>query len=111
MKRKFAAICLILMAVSLFGCAQCTVNLTQEARYYEALKWYNDNLELYLTHYRAQTPDTQAIWKAKYHPIFKMGDLALTTWKGTVPQGEDAWLQAKRQILAALLTLNVVEVK
>lgn len=92
------------------GCATTPFNLTPEAKYYTALDWYNDNLELYLTHFKAQTPEVQAEWKAKYHPIFQAGDIALTAWKGK-SQGEEGWTAAKKQILAALLTLNIVEVK
>lgn len=110
MKRKTTAIFLILMTVSLFGCIY-NFNLTQEARYLEALSWYNDNLELYLIHYRVQPEAVKAEWREKYHPIFQIGDIALSAWKGNMPQGEEAWLTAKKQILAALLTLNIVEVK
>ena len=111
MKRKTTAIFLILMSISLFGCTTLTINLTPESKYLEALEWYNDNLELYLTHYRVQPEAVKAEWREKYHPIFQIGDIALTTWKGQMPQGEESWLTAKRQILATLLTLNIVEVK
>ena len=110
MKRKLSFILAALLVMGLVGCATLNINLTDEAKYLTALEWYNDNLETYLTHYREQTPEVQAEWRAKYHPIFQAGDIALGTWKGT-GTGEQAWQDARRQILAALLTLNIVEVK
>jgi hypothetical protein len=110
MRRKLSFIFMALLLLGLTGCSTLNVNLTDEAKYLTALEWYNDNLETYLTHYRVQAPAVQAEWKAKYHPIFQAGDIALTTWKGT-GSGENTWQEAKKQILAALLTLNIVEVK
>jgi hypothetical protein len=118
--RSFLRVLLVL-AVALFTMAtivQCTqnINLTHEAKYLEALTWYNDNLEIYLGHYRQASPETQAEWKEKYHPIFIAGDQALRSWKLALPAGdavekEKVWMEAKRQILASLVSLGFVEIK
>ena len=111
MKRKACMMFMVLMAVSLFGCTHLNLNLTPEAKYLTALEWYNTNLELYLTHYRGQTPEVKAEWAEKYHPIFRAGDIALATYRVGLPQGEAKWMEAKREILATLLALEIVEVQ
>jgi hypothetical protein len=118
--RSFLRVLLVL-AVALFTMAtivQCTqnINLTHEAKYLEALTWYNDNLEIYLGHYRQADEATQAEWKEKYHPIFITGDQALKAWKLALPavdvvEKERAWMEAKREILGSLVSLGLVEVK
>lgn len=112
MKRKSLVSLFAVVAVLLAGCS-FTANLTREARYYDALKWYNDNLEEYLAHYNAISPEQQAVWKEKYHPIFQIGDKALDAWKGAAgsAEAEQGWKDAKKQILGLLVSLGIVEIQ
>lgn len=120
-RRERALVALLLLTIAAAGwlcagCATTNVNLTNEARYYTALKWYNDNLETYLQSYRVASPATQAEWKAKIDPAFKAGDAVLKEWRAALGTGaagtqEDFWNKARQQILGMLVTYNIIQVK
>lgn len=104
------------VVLMLGSCVTTNLNLTNEGRYYTALKWYNDNLETYLQSYRTASPATQAEWKQKIDPVFKVGDSILKEWKNVLGSGsagtqEDLWNKARAQILGMLVTYNIIQVK
>jgi len=115
MKRKFALFALLAMVLLMAGCT-INQNLTPSARYYEALKFFNDNVAEYKLALAAADPATQAKWKAEINPIIRMASDALDVWKtargtSTAEEKETLWLDVKRRLLAALIQYNVITVK
>ena len=99
----------------LVWCAQ-TMNLTPSAKYYSALKIWNDNLDTYLATYRAAPPETQQKWKATIDPLILAANKALDTWRlsiGTTDGAtkEQGWLDAQKQAMALLIQFGVIKVE
>jgi hypothetical protein len=110
-----AAIVLILMGMGMQGCTQ-TMNLTPSAKYYSALKTWDDNVELYNAAYRAAPPATQAKWKAKIDPLILAADKALMSWRlayGTADYAtkEAIWKDAQKQAMALLMEFGILKVE
>lgn len=115
-RRSVIIIAIIALWMAAIGGCVLNKNLTHEAQYLTALKWYNLNLASYLTHYDAASPETQKVWKVKIDPLFRAANLALETWKAslgtpTAAEKEKLWNSAKASILAMFVTYGIVEIK
>lgn len=119
MKRKIGILAVIMVAV-LCVAACATINalvtekeLTPEARYYDALVSFNDNVERYLAVYDLAKPETKAKWKAQIDPLIRAASSALDTWKGSLeaPDQEQLFKDAFRALVTALVTSGIVKVE
>lgn len=109
------------LLVALMGCA--TVNaiieqreLTPAARYYDALKTFNSNVETYLQVYDLSDAATKAKWKASIDPIIKMASAALNTWKLQLDSpnavtAESDWKEARKQMINILITSGIIKIQ
>jgi hypothetical protein len=99
-------ICLALAACATFQ------DLTPEGKYLSALKWYNDNLEEYLDAYDRASPATQEKWNQDIKPLFVQAGELLNLWEaGTAGITEGDWLKIRNQIIAALITHELIVVE
>ena len=101
----------LLVLVMLFGCAMFEPDRTAPERYYAALKFYNDNLQDYLTAYDKAPPVTQAEWDAKIKPVLIEAGAALDLWRLYISDNgkELFWNQMKQKLLITLIKYGVVE--
>lgn len=109
------AVALACLIMGMVGCAQ-TWNLTPSAKYYSALKTFDQNIETYLVQYRAASPETQAKWKKNIDPLILAANQALQTWRlsmGTTSAAskEQAWLTAQRQVMGMLISSGIIKVE
>ena len=120
MRRKiYLSVALVL--VLCVGCA--TVNalithkeLTPAARYYDALKTFNSNVETYLQVYDLSDADTKAKWKATVDPAIKIASSALDTWKGQLNTpnamtAEASWIEARKEAIRLLIESGIIKVQ
>jgi len=90
--------------------------LTPVARYYDALKTFNSNVEQYNAIYKLSTPATQAKWKGQIDPIIKIASSALDSWKAALNspsalEQEKVWEAAKVNLLTALVASGIIKVE
>jgi len=123
MKRKlaFTATILALVATMFVACATFNAMITKQeltpaARYYDALKTFNSNLETYLQVYDLSNAETKAKWKATIDPVIKTADFALNSWKAqlnapSMLDKEEAWKEAKKQMINALITSGIIKIQ
>jgi hypothetical protein len=115
MKRKsiLVALCLMVMVGLGLGMASCTLNqnLTPEAKYLQALKWFNDTQTTYLAQYKVAGPQTQADWHAKIDPLFDTGDQILDAWKKGDASQEQLWIALQQNLIKMLTTAGVIQVQ
>jgi hypothetical protein len=122
MKRKLGLIFTILMAfVMIASCAQIKAlfdktELTPAARYYDALKTFNSNVEQYNAIYKLSDATTQAKWKAEVDPLIKIASGALDSWKlslnsTSAVEKEAVWNSAKTNLLAVLVASGIIKVE
>lgn len=122
MKTKFGLILMMLVAlVTMTSCA--TINalvsgteLTPAARYYDALKTFNSNVEQYNAIYKLSDAATQAQWKAQIDPLIRSASTALDAWKTalntpTAASKEEAWKAVKAQLIPLLISSGIVKVE
>jgi hypothetical protein len=112
--RKFKIVVPLLALLFLIGCAG-TLNLTPSAKYYSALKIWNDNLDTYLAAYRVAPPATQAKWKATVDPFIMIANQALDTWRlslGTAnaASNEQVWQDAQKKAMALFVQVGVIKI-
>jgi hypothetical protein len=122
MKRKLGFIFTVLVALMfLTSCAQINAlinktELTPAARYYDALKTFNSNVEQYNAIYKLSDAATQAKWKAQIDPLIKIASGALDSWKlslnsTSATEKEVAWNSAKTNLLAILVASGIIKVE
>lgn len=116
MTKLKALIPFLVLALCTCACATWNANLTGEAKYYTALKWYNDNLTQYVDFYDMASPAVQTQLRATVKPVFKSAGTALDAWKlaiGTndAQSKQDAWLKLKSNLITALVTNGFVVVE
>ena len=90
--------------------------LTMKERHYIAYKDFNDNLQDYLVAYRIAPLEKQSEWKSKIDPIFKKAKEALDSWElalgtSTETSKEQAWLNIKDQLLAAMFQYGIIQLE
>lgn len=123
MNRKTDKLFVAIVIAVIIGAGCATFNamlskteLTPAARYYDALKTFNSNVETYLQVYDISTPATQVKWKADIDPLIKAADNALKSWKTQLnaPDAltkEEAWKEARRQMITMLVTSGIIKVQ
>ena len=104
-------VCLTMFLFLIAGCAAWKIS--PEHTYLKALRHFNNTVETYEEHYQAQIPETQAKWKEQIDPLTKLASSALDTWRDAIsdPQVEINYRQKLSDLIRALLTIGVVEVK
>lgn len=119
-KTRLMLVVLILLAF-IVGCA--TINaiiekkeLTPPAKYYDALKTFNSNVERYLEVFKLSDAATQAKWKAQIDPLIKIASTALDSWKAalnspTAAGKEEAWNKAKTNFISILLSSGIITIE
>ena len=107
--------------VTMTSCSQINAlinktELTPVAKYYDALRTFNSNVEQYNAIYKLSTSETQAKWKVQIDPLIKMASSALDSWKAALNspsalEKEKVWEAAKVNLLAALVTSGIIKVE
>lgn len=120
-KVRIIAFSLILVAIGAIGCATFNAMITKQeltpaARYYDALKTFNSNVETYLQVYDLSNAETKAKWKATIDPVIKTADSALKSWKAQLnaPDAlskEEAWKEARKQMIQMLITSGIIKIQ
>lgn len=112
---------LVLVSVIVMGLMGCQTignimgqeELTPKETYYEAITFYNSNLELYLDLYDVSTPEAQAEFKKDVDPIFIRAGNVLEVW-GRVLGAESerdqiiAWTNVKNLLIMELIAIGVL---
>ena len=107
--------------IALAGCATFNALITKQeltppARYYDALKTFNSNVETYLQVYDLSNAETKTRWKASIDPVIKTADSALKSWKAQLnsPDAlskEEAWKEARKQMINMLITSGIIKIQ
>jgi hypothetical protein len=122
MKTKLGLVLMVLIAlVTMTSCGQINAlinktELTPAAKYYDALKTFNSNVEQYNAIYKLSTVETQAKWKVQIDPLIRLASSALDSWKAALNspsalEKEKVWEAAKVNLLAALVTSGIIKVE
>ena len=112
LKRSFGILTILLL---LTACST-TLNLTSEARYYSALKTFNDVVETYLASYDKASPESQAKWSSTIDPVILNADAALSLWKTSLGSTEastreSVYTTTFNSLISLLTSSGILEVK
>jgi hypothetical protein len=115
-KRKWIAFVVLTICLLVVGGCTINQNLTPSARYYAALKFFNDTVEQYSLQLTYQTPQTQAVWRGKINPLIRLSSEALDAWGasiGTPEAGtaEATWLSLKTKLRQVLVSEGIIKIK
>lgn len=122
MKRKIGII--IMLVLSIFVMSYCAsikalfdkTELTPAARYYDALKTFNSNVEQYNAIYKLSDEATKAKWKAQIDPLIVLASNALDDWKSalnspTATSKEAIWISVQKNLLTLLVSSGILKVE
>jgi len=110
MKTAMKVALTLFLALSLISCATMRPDLTPEQKQLAAVKWFNDNLEEYLTAYDMASPETRAKWDERITPLFIQGNTVLELWR-VGQMAESDWFKLRNTLIAALITNGLIVVE
>jgi hypothetical protein len=87
----------------------------QKAKYFVALRAYNDLVQDYITFYEFSTPEMKKKLAEKVKPIALAGYDALDAWKSSIGAEDivakrEAYIRAKDRLIVLLFQFGIVEI-
>ena len=88
---------------------------TMEQRYLSSLKFFNQNVQMYLDAYDKATPEVQKKWKTNIDPIIEKASTTLDLWgtaigTDTAETKEQAWNIMKDQFIRMLISFEIIKI-